>query len=151
MVSTKKLTRSLIRFSCQNCNTRPQNPGFDELAFSDEKAASLTNSPSALSASIRASSARLLFHLEVRQILKIIIPRHTSPHSSFPAALTRLLLSLLVPLNTTFREAELGSFAALINNQTVDLREQEYLSVPHSHLPKNFAVELSSMPCLDLP
>lgn len=43
----------------------------------------------------------------------------------------------------------MGSFSALINNQTVDLREQEYLSVPHSHLLKNFVVELPSVPRLD--
>lgn len=43
----------------------------------------------------------------------------------------------------------MGSFAALINNQTVDLREQEYLSVLHSHLLRSFVVELLSMPRLD--
>lgn len=44
----------------------------------------------------------------------------------------------------------MGSFAALINNQTVGWREQEYLSVLHSHLLKNIVVELSFMPRLDL-
>lgn len=74
----------------------------------------------------------------------------TWTHSSSPEALTRLLLTPLVPLNTAFGEAEMGSFAVLINEQTVDLREQKYLSTPHSHLLKNFVIELSSMPCLDL-
>lgn len=74
----------------------------------------------------------------------------TWTHSSFPAALTHLLLTPLVPLNTTFGEAEMGSFAVLINDQTVDLREQKYLSTPHSHLLKNIVVELSFMPRLDL-
>jgi len=43
----------------------------------------------------------------------------------------------------------MGSFAVLINDQMVDLREQKYLFTPHSHLLKTIVVELSSMPHLN--
>lgn len=72
----------------------------------------------------------------------------TWTRSSSPAALTQLLLAPLVPLNAASGEAQVGSFAVLINDQTVDLREQKYLSTPHSRLLTNI-VELSSMLHLD--